>query len=259
MTHSLSFSTILQEKSIENHTPLYWAIVKRLPDEHHRVKDALGPDLLSSLLSYSAPLSSETITDVRQACLVTCDQRLFQRLRLSPDFSQVSSAEQMLLGATIASDNIEVKDIDGDSFIMTFELPLFHKRMVVSKVVPLEFIARNRMWGLEFFIAPENSWCVALSLLETSPPTWINARLIIPEAIPPSTKPKPIELKLRSNAHQGQLQAPRRNKIEVMLQDSSMGANLQYGKNPYVASDETLRGRLEARLGTQPNPECVIC
>jgi len=31
ISHSLSLSTILQEKSIENHTPLYWAIVK-----HHR-------------------------------------------------------------------------------------------------------------------------------------------------------------------------------------------------------------------------------
>jgi len=264
ITHSLSLSTILQEKSIENHTPLYWAIVKRLPDEHHQVKDASGPDLLSSLLSYSTPLSSETIADVKQACLVTCDQRLFQRLRLSPEFSPVSIAEQMLLGGTISSDKIEVEDIEGDAFIMTFEVPLFHKRMVVSKVICLEFIARNRMWRLEFFIAPENgvhpgSWGVALSLLETSPPAWLNSRLVIPEAIPPSTKPKPIEVKLRSNSHQGQLQAPRRNNIQVMLQDSLMGSNLQYGKNPYVGLDETLRGRLESRLGTQPNFECIIC
>lgn len=259
INHSLSLSSILQEKSIENHTPLYWAIVKRPPDELHGVKDASGPDILSSLLSYSTPLSSETIADVKQACLVTCDQRLFQRLRLSPEFSPVSIAEQMLSGGAISSDNIEVEDIEGEAFIMTFEVPLFRKRIVVSKVIPLEFIARNRMWRLEFFITPENgvhpgSWGVALSLLETSPPAWLNSRLVIPEAMPPSTKPKPIELKLRSNA---QLEAPRRNNIQVMLQDSLMGSKLQYGKNPYIGLDETLRGRWEARLGTQF--ECIIC
>ena len=33
---------------------------------------------------------------------------------------------------------------------------------------------------------------------------------------------------------------------------------LVYRKNPYVGVDETLRGRLEARLG-KPNAECIIC
>ena len=144
-THSLSLSSILQEKSIENHTPLYWAIVKRLPDEHHQVEDSSGPDLLSALLSYSTPLSPETITDVRRACLATCDQRLFQRLRFSPEFAPVSGVDQMLLGGTIPPDNIEVEDVPGDrgAFVVTFEILHFHKRMVVSKEIILEFIARS--------------------------------------------------------------------------------------------------------------------
>jgi len=300
-THSLSLSSILQEKSIENHTPLYWAIVKRLPDEHHQVEDSSGPDLLSALLSYSTPLSPATITDVRRACLATCDQRLFQRLRLSPEFAPVSGVDQMLLGGTIPPDNIEVEDVPGDGgvFVVNFEIPHFHKRMVVSKEIGLEFIARSecftfffpfflllcsnslfeessiyqnfnnlqkdRMWRLEFSIAPENgydscrpgSWCISLSLLETSPPTWIDSRLIIPEAtspsadhhsdhhlnpplsassrfkLPPSnaSKPKPaIELKLESNE---QLEVARRGqppkRITVTLQDSLLGAHLQYG------------------------------
>jgi hypothetical protein len=283
-THSLSLSSLLQEKSIENHTPLYWAIVKRLPDEHHQVEDASGPDLLSTLLSYSTPLSQETITDVRRACLATCDQRLFQRLRFSPEFAPVSGIDQMLLGGTIPPDNIEVEDVSGDggAFVATFEVLHFHKRMVVSKQISLEFIARSeccalllfwflvlikihgidRMWRLEFLIVSETgldhylpgSWCIALSLLETSPPTWIDSRLIIPQATSPSSdhhsdhgntpvsassrfklpsntsKPKPIELRLQSNK---QLETSRKgvppNRIMVMLQDSSMGANLQYG------------------------------
>ena len=118
------------------------------------------------------------------------------------------------------------------------------------------------MWRLEFSIAPDKgygecrpgSWCISLSLLETSPPTWIDSRLIIPEATspladhssdysnpPPSasslfrlpataSKPKPaIELRLQSSE---QLEAPRKGqspkRIIVMLQESLMGANLQY-------------------------------
>lgn len=149
-THSLSLTSILQEKSIENHTPLYWVIVNRLPDEHHQVEDSSGPDLLSALLSYSTPLSPETITDVRRACLATCDQRLFQRLRLSPEFAPVSGIDQMLLGGTITPDDIEVQDVPGDrgAFVVTFEIPQFHKRMVVAKEIGLEFIARSECYFL---------------------------------------------------------------------------------------------------------------
>ena len=117
------------------------------------------------------------------------------------------------------------------------------------------------MWRLEFLIAPENgfdscrpgSWCISLSLLETSPPTWIDSRLIIPEATPPSadhhsdqpktplsassrfklpssTPKSAIELRLQPRY---ELEAPRRGhpprRIVTMLQDSLMGANLQYG------------------------------
>ena len=121
-------------------------------------------------------------------------------------------------------------------------------------------MAKDRMWRLEFSIAPEHgyhnrcrpgSWCISLYLLESSPPTWIDSRLIIPEAMPPSTdhhsdhsvsassrfqlpsiasKTRPIELRLQSNEL---LEASRSgwppNRVIVMLQDNLMGANLQYG------------------------------
>jgi hypothetical protein len=167
-THSLSLSSILQEKSIENHTPLYWAIVKRLPDEHHQVEDTSGPDLLSALLSFSAPLSQDTITDVRRACLATCDQRLFQRLRLSPEFAPVSGVDQMLLGGTIPPDNIEVEDVPGDGgeFMVTFELLHFHKRMVVSKEISLEFIARSECCHVFFLFKAEERLTNSMAKIE---------------------------------------------------------------------------------------------
>ena len=108
-------------------------------------EDASGPDLLSALLLYSTPLLPATITDVRRACLATCDQRLFQRLGLSPEFAPLSGVDQMLLESIISPDNINVEEVPGDGrpFVMTFEVPHFQKRMVMSKKIGLEFIARS--------------------------------------------------------------------------------------------------------------------
>ncbi|PPQ94817.1 hypothetical protein CVT25_007454 [Psilocybe cyanescens] len=310
-THSLSLSSILQEKSIENHTPLYWAIVKRPPDEHQEKEDMQCPDLLTALISYATPLNQATVAEVRLACLATSDQALFQRLRLSPEFAPVSGADQMLLGGTIPPEEVELEDIPGEgggSFAVNFVIPHFHKRMVVSKQIAIEFIARSRMWRLAFFIAPEprryrtsveprvGSWCISLSLIETSPPTYVQARLLIPEAKspsanleapespgsstndPPSSSPffrlpkslsysepnskNAISILLKSNEQIEAATGSRRNSagksIVVSLEESTMGANLQYGNNPYIGPDEKLRGRLEARLG-KSEADCIIC
>ena len=140
--YDISFSSILQEKSIENHTPIHWAIVKRPseppnPDDH---------DLVTALLSRSAPLKPSTIADIRLACLLTSDQALFQRLRLSPVFSPVSGTDEMLLGESILPDTIEVEEVEGDegAFVANFEILAFQKRMRVSNKISLEFIARGK-------------------------------------------------------------------------------------------------------------------
>lgn len=294
--HNLCLASILQEKSIEEHTPLYWAIVKRVPDEAID-EDTQIPDLLTALLSHSTPLTRETISDVRVACLVTSDQSLFQRLRMSPEFSKISGRDEMLLGATLPMDDIVVEDMAGDegAFAVNFEIVQFQKRMMVSKEIVLEFIARSRMWKLEFSIANGSqhadprpgSWCISLSLLENSPPAWIDSRLLVQEpdttspipspdtksptspgrsasspfvfgASRPKTKPT-ISIRLKSTE---QLFAPRphqaQSKVVVSLEDSLMGSSLQYAGSSYIAADEKLRARLEARL-CKPEAECVIC
>ena len=55
----------------------------------------------------------------------------------------------MLLGGTIPPDDIEVEEAPGGGgeFMVTFEVLHFHKRMVVSKEIGLEFIARSE-WFL---------------------------------------------------------------------------------------------------------------
>jgi len=143
--YDISFSAILQEKSIENHTPIHWAIVKR-PSEPPNADDY---DLVTALLSRSAPLKPSTIADIRLACLLTSDQALFQRLRLSPVFSPLSGKDEMLLGVSILPDTIEVEEVEGDAgaFMANFEILAFQKRMRVSKRISLEFIARGEAYS----------------------------------------------------------------------------------------------------------------
>ncbi len=143
--HNMQISELLQQKYIEDHTPLYWVIVKRLPDGQPQLEDSQGPDLLSAFIEYASPLKNETIKDIRLACLATSDQKLFQRLKQSPEIGRLSSMDQMLLGANAPPDEIEVEEFsaNGEMFVAEFVISQFHKRMVVSKEIVLEFIARR--------------------------------------------------------------------------------------------------------------------
>lgn len=143
-SNDVSYSSILQEKSIEGHTPLYWAIVKRKPDENQDDGTQV-PDLLTALLSYSTPLSPATVADIRHACLVTSDQPLFQRLRQTPDFISGSAVDEMLMGVTLPPDDVEVINFPDDegSFAVNLGIVKFQKRMMISRTITVEFIARG--------------------------------------------------------------------------------------------------------------------
>jgi hypothetical protein len=144
-SNDISLASILQEKSIEGHTPLYWAIVKRSPDDRQDESTQV-PDLLTSLLSFSTPLSPFAIADIRHACLITSDQPLFQRLRQSPDFNSGSAIDEMLIGVTLPPDDVEVVDFPDDegSFAVNFGVVKFQRRMMISKSISIEFIARGK-------------------------------------------------------------------------------------------------------------------
>jgi hypothetical protein len=119
----------------------------------------------------------------------------------------------------------------------------------------------GRLWRLSFFVASARhhnqltpgSWHISLTLLEHSPPTWIDSRLVIDEpaqplSSPPSDltdfespttpssrrkskeKPKPtISYRLKSQFTQ-LIASPEhaQNEIRVSLDDSMMGSGLQY-------------------------------
>ena len=140
-SHNVPFASLLQDKSIEGHSAVYWAIIKRPRD----LPGPAGLELVQTMLTMAAPLSEAAISEIRLACLQASDEVLFQRLRHTPAFSPLSGKDEILLGANIPPDDIAVEEVAGNQgeFVATFRIPQFQKRMRVSKQVCLEFIARG--------------------------------------------------------------------------------------------------------------------
>ena len=146
---------------------------------------------------------------------------------MSPEFATVSGSDQMLLGVTLPHDEIEVEELPGEEgdFAVHFVIPHFQKRIMVTQEIVLEFIARctsiphpfpsstdyhflwsGRMWKLTFAITTKNnygvgpelgSWTITLALEGTSPPTWVDSRVVIPDPlslVPHSPPPPPPPL-----------------------------------------------------------------
>ncbi|KAI0669524.1 hypothetical protein C8Q78DRAFT_1172066 [Trametes maxima] len=218
----LSLATLLQERSLEGHTPIYWAIVNRpsstpVPDQ---------PDIVTALLTHAAPLTDATVDELRLACLHTSDHGLFQRLRRSPAFAPLSGADEIILGGNVPVDDVEVEDVQNDEagFVAHVRIPMFQKRMRISQTISLEFIAKGRLWALRFIVAKDwdsrlgykhiraGSWVVLLSLLPHSPPTWVDSRLVIED---PRARTHPPPTPLPSGPPSSLLEA-----VEGMLQQA---------------------------------------
>ncbi|KAL1706082.1 hypothetical protein EV121DRAFT_289758 [Schizophyllum commune] len=202
--YDIPLHSILQERYMEEHTPLYWAIVKRAeerqtsptsPSSSPPTPDPSDPsDTTLILLALAAPLTADTIADIRAACLVFSDNALFQRLRMAPEFSSLSPAEQILFnGEAMVPDSVRVEDVKGEcAFVAHVRIPKFQRRMRVAGTVGVEFVALGRIFRLAFLITPQNvrrrhphrpgSWCLSLSLMDNSSPTFFNGRLIVPDA-----------------------------------------------------------------------------
>ncbi|EJD03581.1 uncharacterized protein FOMMEDRAFT_27528 [Fomitiporia mediterranea MF3/22] len=186
-SHQLSLARILQEKSIEGHAPLYWAIVSRpISNEGPRKGDHREDDaFLVSLITRASPLRPIAVSELRSACLVASSNALFQRLRSVHGVTSISGTDRMLLANTNASlpshvgrssqgkksekqggkeasfifgDIAELreggKSSDAEWFGVELKFKIFQRRMRVSGNVSVEFIARGRLWQLLFFVVP---------------------------------------------------------------------------------------------------------
>lgn len=146
--NNLSFSDILQDPSIEGHPAIYWAIVKRPSLDDF--------ELITSLMSHSAPLTTETMAEVRLACLHVGDQALFQCLWRSPEYGALSGSDRMLLGVTSPPDTVDVAELPGQDGLFAVKLTIvqFEKRMKVSGEISFEFIARGASYTRSSLFSP---------------------------------------------------------------------------------------------------------
>ncbi|KAJ7764267.1 hypothetical protein B0H16DRAFT_1310927, partial [Mycena metata] len=207
-THSIKMSSLLQKPYIEEHTPLYWAIVQHPTDKSEAASGTFElPPLIGALLAYSVPLKDSTIQETRLACLHTCDQWLYQRLRLCPAYGALADKDRLLLGVNVPPDKITVGTVARHDapFTVDFEFPDFEKRMRVSRDVNLSFISHARMWKIQFFVADgddnltDGQWAVRLGLLENSPTTNVAATYILEETTTGDAPGESVNLKLSGN------------------------------------------------------------
>ncbi|PCH35646.1 hypothetical protein WOLCODRAFT_107625 [Wolfiporia cocos MD-104 SS10] len=288
-SYGLSLSSVLQEPSIGGHSPIYWAVVARPPGPY----DPTIPDLIDTFIAYATPLSSTGLSEIRLACVHNSDQVLYQRLRDITVISPMSHTEELLLGGRHARDKITVQDSpdDGLAFIARMRVVQFQKRLRVSNEVHLEFIAGGRIWSLKLLVASADGTrtrpkakvkkgrlVVILSLLEHSPPTYIDSRLII-ESLERPLPPLPNEANsarrkshrkadsaetkssncVRLNSGASQLTPDKQSSfLTATFKDATLADRLQYHGRPYITTDGSLHMRLEARL-RKPDSECIIC
>lgn len=148
--YDLSLSTLLQEPTLERRTPLYWAIANRpsptVPPEEDQA------DLVTTLLAHSTPLTAATVSEIRLACVQTGDQALYARLRRCGAFAPLTRTEEIVVGDAAPPDEVEIEDVDGDegAFVARMWMPMFQKRMRISKAVRVEFIARGASCSTAF-------------------------------------------------------------------------------------------------------------
>ncbi|KAJ6591370.1 hypothetical protein B0H10DRAFT_1960805 [Mycena sp. CBHHK59/15] len=185
-------------------------------------------------------ISADTmITEARRACIALDNQDMFHSLRLCPEFEALSVANRFLLGVLVPPEEIVVKTMAGDAmpFSVHFKIPQYKRRMLLSKAVKLEFIARGRMWTLSFFVAnkPTQAW------LEDGSGLW--------------------SLKMPGLSHPQEIN-PRSRLVQVKKKSHPPGItgsiipwsmSMFEADTFYIREDSSLEGTLGVKLGT-PKP-----
>ncbi|KAJ6485428.1 hypothetical protein C8R47DRAFT_1216980 [Mycena vitilis] len=186
--HGISFPVLLQDTSLFHaHTALYWAIVNSL---------GASTALVALILAHSHPLNPATIKDIRRACISARSQEMFQFLRMRPEVGALSAENRFILNLEVPPEELHVETMDSpqQAFSVNFRIPMFRKRMMLSKTVEMEFIARDRLWRLLFCTPGSDStlvpktpqewfeshqWGAHLKLCENSPSTHLEFGLVL--------------------------------------------------------------------------------
>ena len=153
--HALVLADVLQDRTIEGHSPLYWAIVTRVrgpsdsaegsgrdAEAEGEGEDGEKDDLVAALLAHCPALQPDAAHEIRLACVAAADQDTFQRLRAL--FTPALGTDAVLLHSR--RDDVRVflpaESADG-AFAVRVEVPQYHRRMMVAREIALEFVARS--------------------------------------------------------------------------------------------------------------------
>ena len=256
-TEGLDFSTVLQETSIEGYPPIYWAIVNRSVASEN---SGVAPDsLVLGLLDACRPLSPATLAAIRVACMMVSDNVLLQRLfRSIPPLSHISTRDALLLGPANEEDRVDVEERRNGTgaWVALIKIPRFRLRMRVCQSVSVEFIASGvfascvhqgthilthslpgRIWILAFSAVvetspdgrSENKWFLSLELGEHSPPTSVNANLVIlgsSESAEDSDSEDYLSRTIQLGYPMSELCPGRDKAIKIRLDDGPIGPHL---------------------------------
>lgn len=259
-SEGLDLSTVMQEMSIEGYPPIYWAIVNRtLTSESD---DTASDSLMASLLTACRPLSPDTLAAIRVACTMASDNVLLQELfRSIPPLSHISTRDALLLGPAKEEDRVDVEEKRNGtgSWVALIKIPRFRLRMRVCQSVSVEFIASGvfcflraypvtltlplpgRMWILTFSAVvetspdgrTENRWYLSLELEEHSPPTSVNASLVILGSPDAAETPDSDDRSIQISSPTFSLSPGHDKAIKIRLDNGPMGP---YLLNEFVGS-----------------------
>ncbi|KAH9985166.1 hypothetical protein BJV77DRAFT_1071580 [Russula vinacea] len=184
---------------------------------------------MAALLAACRPLSPASLAAIRVACTMASDNVLLQQLfRLIPPLSHISTRDALLLGPANEEDRVDVEENgmgqDRRMWILTF-----------SAVVETTPDGRT-----------ENRWYLSLELEEHSPPTAVNANLVILGSSDAAEEGDSIDL-VRSIPlcpPMSELSPGHDKAIKIRLDDGPMGPYLLNESSLLVDSNKALHARL---------------
>lgn len=111
--------------------------------------------------------------------MATQDQALFAQLGLG--YSD-SKDEPLRHSLGCPPNDIQVYEGDGldeNQFIACIRIRMFRKRLHITQDLGIEFVAGGRIWMLPFYMGPDGSGCIGLSLSQPSLPARPDAKFLI--------------------------------------------------------------------------------
>ncbi|KAG2122362.1 hypothetical protein DEU56DRAFT_76435 [Suillus clintonianus] len=185
------FSDLLQQRNIEDHTALYWVIVKK------------RREVLWAFTKFISEFSPACSSDLRLACLIINDHDLFMRLNLGDNVNPKDKSSRRILGCP--QDKIEVlrDGLAENRYTVRLVFKKFQTRLRIMQEFSAEFIVQGRIWLLRFYMRMDGKWYVEYALSEPSPPVvHPDVEIIITSHRPPPGSGNPeLLLKLECPTH----------------------------------------------------------